>query len=483
MEQKTIIERYRSACMGLPSDIQAAEAEGRREKILSLTVTGGALAGSDSCDVTTVSVRAVGADGRGGFAYTQNLEEEPQAVIRQAAAGGALLDRAQAGKEPFLFARAETEAPPSGVEARPGENLPSGEKELPAAREACSAGTVSSVADGIRIGAMVERWALAGSELITQATVTTAFYETENWIVNSTGLCRESTHGWLDVSVSVVLQKDGAVYNASWYGSFEDERQLLEQKDELAKSLRRSQAAKAAAVPFDSGVYRVLLSRESMCNILITLWQAFSGCHQQREDSFLTGRMGEKAASGLLSICDAPRAPGCGYGRVLDSEGVRAGKNRLLTDGVVTGRLHNLASAAYFKEAPTGNAGRAEGFFSGLPTGVTAIPNVTYICPGQMREDEMLSCLGDGVWITETYDPFHSIQIGNGEFAIPCNGVRVIDGKPVGALNSLTITGNLSSLLQEVDGVGDTMTFRRFYTGLYYLGSPDLLVSRLQVNG
>ena len=197
----------------------------------------------------------------------------------------------------------------------------------------------------------------------------------------------------------------------------------------------------------------------------------------------MCGRMGKKAASELLSICDAPAAAGCGYGRALDSEGVWTREHRLLTDGVVTGRLHNLASAAFFGEEPTGNAGRAEGFFSGLPTGETAIPNVCYICPGTMGEEEMLSRLGDGVWITETYDPFHSIRIGNGDFAIPCNGVRIVDGKPAGVLNSLTVTGNLAGLLQEVEAVGDTVAFQRFYTGLYYLGGPELLVGRLQVNG
>lgn len=479
MEQRTIIERYRNACAALPSDIQAAEAEGRREKILSLTVKGGILTGSDSCDVTTVSVRAVGADGRGGFAYTQNLEEEPLALIRQAAGGGALLDAAQAGKEPQLFAREEAD----GVRKKVDGAADGIREETDGAQEVRTEASLSSVADGIRIGAMVEQWALQSSDCITQASVTTSFYETENWTVNSTGLCRQSAHRWMDVSVSAVLQKDGAVYNDSWYGSFPDGQELREKKEELFKSLNRRQAAKAAAVPFSSGVYRVLLSREAVYNILITLWQAFSGCHQQREDSFLCGKMGQKVASELLSICDAPWAPGCGYGRELDSEGVRAKKNRLLTDGVLTGRIHNLASAAYFGEESTGNAGRAEGFFSGLPTGVTAIPNVTYICPGQMREDEMLSRLGNGVWITETYDPFHSISIGNGDFAIPCNGVRVIDGKPAGALNSLTINGNLAALLQEVEAVGDTAAFQRFYTGLYYLGGPDLLVSRLQVNG
>lgn len=476
MGKGTVMERYGEACRALPADIRAAEAEGRREKILSLTVKDGGLAGSGSSDVTTVSVRAAGAGGGSGFAFTQKLEDEPLTVLREAAAGGAL-GGGRPAEEEFLLAKEDRKnaagAPVAGA-AREGEA---------AGTEAAGARDFPSVAEGLQIGAMVEGWARAGSSLVAEAEATVSFYETENWVVNSAGLSRKGVRRWTDVSVDMVLQKEGAFYNASWYASLEGAGELRGKRDDLSRSLRRSLAAKGAAVPFASGVYRVLLSREAVYNIMITLWQAFSGRLWQRENSFLCGRMGEKAASGLLSICDAPAVAGCGYGRALDSEGVWAREHRLLTDGVVTGRLHNLASAAFFGEEPTGNAGRAEGFFSGLPTGVTAIPNICYICAGTMGEEEMLSRLGDGVWITETYDPFHSIQIGNGDFAIPCNGVRVVGGKPAGVLNSLTITGNLAGLLQEVEAVGDTVAFRRFYTGLYYLGGPELLVGRLQVNG
>lgn len=481
MGEKTVMERYRAACVALPSDIRAAEAEGRRERILSLTVKDGGLAGSGSCDVTTVSVRAAGPAGGRGFAFTQKLEEEPLTVLGEAAAAGALGGGPREEGE-FLLAEEREEA---------GERA--GAPTAAAVRRAEDSGTDAadaqtqddffSVAEGLRIGSMVEGWARACSGLVTEAQATVSFYETENWVVNSSGLNRRGVRRWTDVSVEMALKKEGAFYNASWYASAADAKELCGRQDELGRSLRRSLAAKGKAIPFVSGVYRVLLSREAVYNIMISLWQAFSGCHQQRENSFLCGRMGKKAASELLSICDAPAAAGCGYGRALDSEGVWTREHRLLTDGVVTGRLHNLASAAFFGEEPTGNAGRAEGFFSGLPTGETAIPNVCYICPGTMGEEEMLSRLGDGVWITETYDPFHSIRIGNGDFAIPCNGVRIVDGKPAGVLNSLTVTGNLAGLLQEVEAVGDTVAFQRFYTGLYYLGGPELLVGRLQVNG
>lgn len=479
--EKSTADRYEEACRCLPPSVKKAEAEGRREAVLSLTVSEGNLAGSKSCDVTTISVRAQGE--KAGFAYTQNLEEDPSQVILRAAAGGELAQGETQIYEEAAGESAENAAAKKAAAKAVPEGLSNG--EALANRNCVRTGmpAMLSPQEGFKFGAMVEKWALESDPSVSQATVTVSSCRTDNWVVNSGGLRREASHIWMDVAADMVLRRDGRTYNVTWSGSYPSKEDLSAAKESLQQSIRRNQAAKAAPVSFTSGVYRVLLSRESMCMIMVTLWKAFSGCHHRDGDSFLAGRMGQQVASGVFNMADVPFADGCGYSRRMDSEGVRAKENRLITDGVLAGRIHNLASAAYFGEEPTGNAGRAESFFSGLPTGRTAIPNVMYILPGEMKEQEALSCLGDGVWITETYDPFHSIEIASGEFAIPCNGVRVVDGRPVGALNSLTITGRLSELLMQIEAVGDTPAFWRFYTGLYYLGGPDVLVSRLQVNG
>ena len=59
----------------------------------------------------------------------------------------------------------------------------------------------------------------------------------------------------------------------------------------------------------------------------------------------------------------------------------------------------------------------------------------------------MLKDMGDGVYITESYDIFHSINIGSGDFAIPCRGIVIKDGKPHHSVTALTICGNLINLL------------------------------------
>jgi PmbA protein len=462
---REIQEKYLQACLHLPADITAAEAEGRREVILSLTVSGGELTASQSCDVTTISVRAGG--DKIGYAFSQNLEEEPEAVIRRAAAAGEL---AAPGIQQYQKPTEETEEKDIAGESREWQAY-----ETP---------SLLSVAEGIQIGKQAEEWAKeAAPDIIEEVSVTVGSYGTDTWTVNHLGWNRAAGNTWLDVTVEVVLKKEDRRYNVSWCTSVSDEEKLLDQKEDLQRSIRRNAMAKAKPIHLESGTYRVLLSRESLCQMLVNSWIPFSGCRQKAGTSFLSGKLGERIGSDKLNIVDAPCLPQCGYARTLDCEGVEGKETWLVTKGILTGRLNNLDSAAYFGEEPGGNAGRSEGFFSGLPTGVVAIPNVTYIVPGDMTEEDMLDRLGDGVWITETYDPFHSINIGSGDFSIPCNGVLVRDGKPVGALNSLTINGNLRDLFSQVEAVGDRNQFWRFYTGLYYLGGADVLVGKLQVNG
>jgi len=447
-----IREKYKNALPELPEGITGAEAEGRREIILSLSVSDKEITSSKSSDVTTVSVRVQTGSGV-GFAFSQDLEEPAEAVFIRAYEGGLA-----AGKETAVF----------GAEEKLSAVCP---------------GELMSVQKAVETAAQMERWAHeAAPDKVAQAEITVSSYKTENWTVNTNGLDTEASSVWYDCTAEIVLCIEGKTYNCSWCTSCRSPEAILASKDDMQRSIKRNIVSKGEPVNFESGSYRAILSRESLCQMLVCMWQPFSGVRQMEGKSCVSNLMGQAVASPVLNITDASVLPGCGYSRRLDTEGATGNTTEIIKNGVLTGRMHNRKSASFFNEQPTGNAARAEGFFSGLPTGNTASPNVTYIVPGKMREDNMLEMLGDGVWITETHDPFHSIEPTSGDFAIPCNGVLIKNGRPAGILNSLTITGNLLELWKNIEAVGDTNLFWRFYTGLYYLGGADILVSKLQIN-
>lgn len=91
--------------------------------------------------------------------------------------------------------------------------------------------------------------------------------------------------------------------------------------------------------------------------------------------------------------------------------------------------------------------------------------------------------MGDGVYITESYDIFHSINIGSGDFAIPCRGIVIKDGKPHHSVTALTICGNLVSLFKNVEETGNDLLIDEFLLKSYCVGSPSIRIRKLQVNG
>lgn len=74
------LDAYKSAFAALPPEIRAAEAE--TEAAVQVTLRDGARQDRSFSDVTSLFVRASG--GKTGFAYTQDLEEDPLTVIRRA---------------------------------------------------------------------------------------------------------------------------------------------------------------------------------------------------------------------------------------------------------------------------------------------------------------------------------------------------------------------------------------------------------------
>ena len=108
-------------------------------------------------------------------------------------------------------------------------------------------------------------------------------------------------------------------------------------------------------------------------------------------------RGGTQIASSLVTLRDIPVWPGHGYEAVLDSEGSDGLAVDLVKQGVQTGLLHTLQTAAALGTQTTGNAGRTAGLVKGYRTIVT--PKNWVMEPGQNTEEELLAQLGEGLYI------------------------------------------------------------------------------------
>jgi predicted Zn-dependent protease len=156
--------------------------------------------------------------------------------------------------------------------------------------------------------------------------------------------------------------------------------------------------------------------------------------------------MGKQVCPAPLSVVDNPALTGLSGSYEFDDEGVPSGQTALLTDGRITGQLHNLLTAARFQSQPTGN-GRAVAF-SDEP--IVRCSN-TIVSGGALTIEEMIESIADGVYLQgigggKTYgDRF---QYGAG------GGYRIRNGRLTEAFGNVTIRGTVSGFLGAIHAIG-----------------------------
>jgi TldD protein len=165
--------------------------------------------------------------------------------------------------------------------------------------------------------------------------------------------------------------------------------------------------------------------------------------------SVAAGKLGQKVASPLITLCDGGRVEGTPHGGgdlLVDDEGIAAGTTTIIRDGILSSYLHNRESAAHYGVAPTGNA-RAW-LYDDEP--LIRMRN-TYIRPGTLSLEEIIASTEDGYLVD---CPLGGQADATGEFMFGAQKVmRIEKGKITKLYRGATISGQAFDVLSSVDAV------------------------------
>lgn len=211
------------------------------------------------------------------------------------------------------------------------------------------------------------------------------------------------------------------------------------------------------AVNVEAGEYIVLLS--PMATGVFT-HESFG---HKSESDFMVGdetmakewALGKKVASELVTIIDDGNELGSGFVQ-FDDEGSKAQKTHIITDGVLTGRLHSAATASALNEDVTSNARALNFEFEPIVRMTT-----TYIEKGNRKKDEIIAEIKKGIFID-------TIRHGSGmtTFTIAPNRAYMIEnGKITQPIKVSVVTGNVFSTLDEIDAVSEEFELLSFVGG------------------
>jgi len=251
----------------------------------------------------------------------------------------------------------------------------------------------------------------------------------------------------------IVAKKGDVVQRVRFaFGGCEEYGRLLDREEEL-----KARIAKACelldAEPVKAGVFPVVLDpSEAGVFIHEAFGHLSEGDGLQNNPAFRARlQMGTKLGRPVLSVSDDPTLEGRPGHFVVDDEGIRGVKTRLITEGVLTGRLHSRETAAEFGEPLSGNMRAVDAHFTPL----VRMSNI-FIEPGESSFDEIIASIDRGYYLVGAKGG----QTSGDQFTFGSQwGYRIENGKLGPMVRDINMSGELFSTLQAISMVGDDLTF------------------------
>jgi PmbA protein len=159
-------------------------------------------------------------------------------------------------------------------------------------------------------------------------------------------------------------------------------------------------------------------------------------------------RTGESIASPLVGLADDPTDPESLGASPFDGEGLATRSVSLITEGVLSGFLHDTRSARGLGVASTGSARR--GARSTPSPGHRALR----LAPGSGDLESLLADVDDGLMV-QTFQGLHSgVNPISGDLSVGVEGVRIRGGELAEPIREGTLAGAIPRLLLDVVAVG-----------------------------
>ncbi len=289
------------------------------------------------------------------------------------------------------------------------------------------------------------------------ATTNILYNETvrEKYFINTEGT--EVREDLVTTTISgMITSKDGtltqnvrvAIGGSSGFALLRHQEEEFEKRTAIALDLLK-------ATPVTGGTYNVILNQDLAGVFTHEAFGHFSEADLIEDSPTMRERMRIGAGIGneILSITDDPTMPRQLGFYCYDDEGVKTRPSQLMKQGVLVGRLHSRRTAAAFGEGVTGHSIAEDYRYAPI----VRMGNI-FIEPGKNSFEDLLSMLGDGVYILDSKGG----QTSGENFTFGAQyGYIVKGGKTTAMVRDINISGNLYSTLKSITAVGNDLVLSK----------------------
>lgn len=261
--------------------------------------------------------------------------------------------------------------------------------------------------------------------------------KSSEYMIASNGFESECSDSAFSLSAEVVLKGDnGARPESYWFDSTVYWNDL--QKTGIASKALERALRKDGQKKVKSGRYNLLLDNTMSSRLLSPMISAMFGSALQQKNSFLLDKLGTKIASEKLTIYDRPHLKRTFGSRWFDGEGVATSDRTIIDKGMLSTYFIDTYHSLKMDVAPT-----------------IASPSVIAAELGNNDFEGLKRLMQNGIWVT-------GFNGGNsnpttGDFSFGVEGFLIENGQISQPINEMNITGNLLSLWNNLEEVGNDL--------------------------
>jgi PmbA protein len=315
----------------------------------------------------------------------------------------------------------------------------------------------------IRLARETERIALADRRITNSHGSNFGTTELRSVLANSNGFIGEYEQTFCELSVGLQAGGTDDKVEDSWFSSKRHFRDLAPPEAVARKAVERTvrqlrpRKIRTQNVP-------VVFEPTQTSWLLGFLFGCVTGTAVYQKATFLAGKLGQKIGNGVITVVDDGLMPGEIGSRPFDTDGLPVRRTVVVEKGVLKSYLCNTYAARKLGLESTGNA---EGGGVG--------PNNFYLAPGTAAPEQIIASMKKGLVLIRTLG--HGLNSVSGDISRGAFGLWVEDGEVAYPVSEITISGNLATVLNTVEAVGNDLEFFSPVTG------PTVKVAEMTVGG
>lgn len=289
-------------------------------------------------------------------------------------------------------------------------------------------------------------------------------------LANSHGFVGEYRSSSFSVAVSPIASVPGkeGMQRDSWY-AVSRRFDRLEEPESVGREAARRTLRRLGARKVRTTRAPVVFDPEMAASVLGNLCAAANGYALYKGASWLMGQLGQRIGAERVTVYDDGRLRDGLGSRPFDGEGLPTRKTVVVEGGILKSYLLDTYSAGKLGLSSTGNASRSVGESPSVG------PTNFYLAPGRSTPEEIIGSVKQGLYVTELIG--FGVNMVTGDYSRGAAGVWIEDGELAYPVEEITIAGNLKTMLQHIEMIGNDLRFRA------RVASPTIKISEMTIAG